>query len=231
MSTTVKFNTAPSIAISGTGIAYGTFDAASYSLSIKGKGKTGPKAKAATRMVQDTLYRTIESLKTKGITIVPGKTRSTLTIEKDYERNHTLRIFSGYTATFNLTFRSRDLNRIGEIHDALTSIVGAEVESPKFIMDPTYKEKLRQNAFEQAVIQAKQRFIDQCKLFQINPEHYEITSWSTQTDRNTYNNFKGLSNFSPLETDEDFFIPSRPNVESGESRVKIDVTVQYNKIT
>lgn len=220
------------ISIDGTGLAYGKFSAANYSLTIQGKGKTGPKAKLATRAVQEKLYRALENLQENGVVIVPGKTRSTLTVDKDYTHNSTLgRLFSGYTATFSITFRSRDLDRIAEIHDALTSIEGAEVTSPTFLMDPDHKEKLRRIAFKSAVEQAKQRFKEQCEVIGNNPDHYKITSWSSMVGRDINANFKGMNNsFSPLENEEDFFIGVRDNVESGEARVELNITIDFNRI-
>jgi uncharacterized protein YggE len=221
----------PVVSVNGTGLAYGKFCAANYSLIIQGKGKTGPKAKAATRAVQEKLFRAMENLQENGVVIVPGKTRSTLTVAKDYARNTTLgSFFAGYTATFGLTFRSRDLDRIAEIHDALTSIEGAEVTSPKFLMDPEHKEELRRTAFENAVKQAKQRFEEQCLVIGNDPKQYEITSWDSRSGRDTNSNFKGMTNnFSPLENDEDFFIAVRNNVESGEARVELHLTIDFSK--
>lgn len=231
MTTTVRFDTTPTVSVDGTGIAYGKFSAANYSLTIQGKGKTGPKAKAATRMIQDKLFRELETLQGNGITLVPGKTRSTLSVDKDYEHSSALgRFFSGYTATFSITFRSRDLDRIAEIHDVLTSIEGAEVTSPQFIMDPEHKEELRRTAFEKAVKQAKQRFKEQCAVIGDDSSRYEITSWDSCVGRDNNANFKVLSNFNPLNNDDDFFIPVSCNVESGEARLELNLTINYNRV-
>lgn len=221
----------PMVSVSGTGLAFGKFRAANYSLTIQGKGKTGPKAKAATRTVQEKLYRAMENLQENGVVIVPGKTRSTLDVAKDYARNTTLgSFFAGYTATFSLTFRSRDLDRIAEIHDALTSIEGAEVASPKFLMDPDHKEELRRTAFENAVKQAKKRFEEQCIVIGNDPEQYEITGWDSRSGRDTNSNFKGMNNnFNPLGQEDDFWLPERSNVESGEARVELNLTIEFSK--
>jgi uncharacterized protein YggE len=227
--TTVKFSTAPTISIEGTGVTYGDFDAANYSLTVKGKGRTGPKAKAAVREIQKHLFGALEMLRAEGVTFVPGKTRSTLSVDKDYNAS---RFFAGYVATFSMTFRSRDLDRLAEIHDTLTSIEGAEVASPYFVLDPEAKEDLHRSAFQRAVTQANNRFADQCKLLGFDPADYEVASWSSRTGRDTHSNFKALSNFSPTSNDEDFFIPvgdGRASVESGESKVQVHLTLNFTR--
>jgi len=230
MDTTIRLDRPPVMSVTGTGLAYGKFQAANYSLTIVGKGKTGPKAKLATRAVQEKLYKALNNLQENGVTLVNGKTRSSLSVEKDYDRGN-FRIFSGYKATFTMTFRSRDLERIAEIHDALTSIEGAEVASPSFLMNPEHKEGLRRQAFEGAVKQAKQRFGEQCAVLGFDSEQFEIVNWDSRSGRDDKSfRGKGLSNnFSPLENDEDFFIAIRDSVESGEARMELSVTLNYSK--
>lgn len=52
--------------VSASGVAEGRFDSVSFNVSVRGRGDTGPKAKAATQEVTSRLYTAVQLLKEHG---------------------------------------------------------------------------------------------------------------------------------------------------------------------
>ena len=206
------------ISISSDGTAIATFDGAEFNLEVKGAGKTGPRAKENTRAVMNKIYQAVQGLENEGASFDQDRTRSSLSVEMAYKRTSGGQVFDGYLARFKICLYTEKMDKIAVIHDALTSIEGAEVQSPTFKLNDTQKNRLQDEAFVSAVALGKSRFEIQARALGFDPDDFEIDSWNTYYNATRGRSFKNCVIGDANET---------VAVKAGKADVSITLTTEY----
>lgn len=211
------------IAVEGEGTATAPFDSATFEVSIKKTAASGPEAKEATREVSKVLQHTLKTLQIQGLPITDQDIRTRFDLHKAsrWDAKLSAHVFDGYTANYVLQLTIRDFDYIAKVHDALTSIMGAEVNSPVFEMHPDKREELRALAFDAAFSVANRRFKTQAAVIGLQADHFEVVSWSVRYSKPPVS-FKTAS----LNDDDDGTL----NLSGGMSKVSVSITVNFAKI-
>lgn len=206
------------ISISSDGTAIATFDGAEFNLEVKGTGKTGPRAKANTRVVMNRIYQTVKGLENEGAIFDQDRTKSSLAVEMAYKRTPAGQVFDGYLARFKIALYTEKMDKISTIHDALTSIEDAEVQSPTFKLNDIQKNRLQFEAFKKAVTLGKDRFEMQARALGFDPDDFEIDSWVVY-----YNATRGRSFKNCVIGDANESVA----VKAGKADVSVTLTTEY----
>ena len=124
-------------------------------LAAIGAGVTSraPSAVEAMRQNSTQMQRVIDRLKSSGVDAEDIQTSSiNLYAQYDYDREAQQQVFRGYQASNRVTVKFRDLDRVGEILDALVDAGATDLNGPTFSRedDSEAKEEARQRAFERA---------------------------------------------------------------------------------
>lgn len=169
------------IQISGKGVATATFRSVGYSVKVRKIGATGPAAKNEAKPVIDALLTVVSGFATEaGIDLTRLKTDFAVDQNLVYNRsgNHQQ---DGYVATYSLSFTGTVVEAATKLHDALTSVEGAEVASPNFVVDNSAD--VEDRAFAHAVAVVKARFNAQCMALGLDPRAFHVHSWHTREER------------------------------------------------
>ena len=88
--------------------------------------------------------------------------------------------FLGYRAVYSAEFSGTNVREAPFVHDALTSIEGVQSPTPVYHVDDGVE--VHAAAFADAVGKAKAKFAAQCKGLGVDPNFYEVTTWTIQED-------------------------------------------------
>lgn len=166
--------------VKATGYVIAQWDYATICMKVKGRGKTGPEAKSETSNPSRQVFDTLRNF---GVTDKTLKSAFSLSEQWRHSTNGEVKL-SEYEATHKITAFIDNLDKLGELHDALTSIIGIEVESPKLRLTPEHRTSLQEEAFKKAFEKAQQRWNHECKVMGLNQADYYIGSYSTTYDSN-----------------------------------------------
>lgn len=159
------------------GSAETEFVSATFTASVTTQGANGPEAKTAAQPIIEKVKHAIrEHAKAAGIDV----SRLHTTLGTDIDTHRQTGEFIGYKAVWTISFKATNVGQATAVHDALTSIVGAKVPSPVFHVNDSAE--VYSIAFTNAVTKAKARFADQCKALGIQPDDYEVRSWTPQEE-------------------------------------------------
>jgi uncharacterized protein YggE len=112
-----------------------------------------PSAVEAMRQNSAQMQRVIDRLKSSGVDAEDIQTSSiNLYAQYDYDRELQRQVFRGYQASNRVTVKFRDLDRVGEVLDALVDAGATDLNGPNFSAenDEEAKEEARKRAFERA---------------------------------------------------------------------------------
>jgi uncharacterized protein YggE len=164
-----------------TGVATAQYDTVIYTCNVRGEGKTGPKAKEAARPAIDALEATLKKLEASGVKIDVAGLRAEPQVQPAYDYDANRRqVPRGYTASYVLTFQSDSVDRVSEVHDQLTEIVGVSADTPNFKVKNLTK--LHSKALRDARSKRDARFKDECAAFGLNPDDYCMDSYLPSYD-------------------------------------------------
>lgn len=210
------------IQISSRGVATATFSSVGYAVKVRNRGKTGLAAKAETTPVIETLLGIVSKFATEaGIDMTRLKTDFSVGQNLVYDNRSGDHEQKGYLATYSLSFTGTVVEAATKLHDALTSVEGAEVASPNFIVDNSAEVENR--AFANAVDIAKARFNSQCTALGLDPRAFRISSWHTREERLTGKmmavaSMAGTQNSAPVE------------IEPGQAESVVLLTLVYSRL-
>lgn len=170
-----------SVTVSGAGTANATFTKAKFSIRVRKIGRSGPEAKQNARPVIDQIKAVIQAqAKEAGIDVTRLQTDFAVALNQRYNNATGQHESSGYTATYTCAFSATAVDKATKLHDALTSIDGAEAESPQFCIDKSAE--IEDAAFKAAMDDAKRRFAAQCRAAGLDPNGFELATWSLGSD-------------------------------------------------
>lgn len=170
--------------VNGSSLTQTPYDFATFQVRIRGQENTGPAAKEKTRVISQAVFAALDSLRKKGVPFRDKELRTTFSVNQvtAYNNQTHRNEFQGYQAVNTIVVTTDAIDRVGEIHDVLTSIVGAEVESPSLQLNPEHEQKLRDEGFAAAVDNAKSKFAMQCEVLGVKAEDYNLVRWSDGGD-------------------------------------------------
>lgn len=207
--------------VEATGTAVDSYDSATFEVKIRKVAETGPAAKEKTREVSALLHRAIAELKADGVKLDDRSIRVRFDVQKSTRWNGHEHVFEGYAAIYVLQLTLTEVNAdLAKVHDKLTSIVGAEVDSPVFDMRDEKRHALQAKAFEAAADLAKNRFKSQARILGLNPEQFDIVSWAVRYAKPPVS-FKGGA----LDEEDDEHL----QLSAGLAKVTVTLTASFAK--
>lgn len=210
--------------ISVWGGADADYDTVAFSVTIDGRGETGPTAKAALKQPIADLEAVLQELKSGGVVFDEATRTSSLSVrpERVYDKDMGASKIQGHLARYQLILESPNVEFASEIHDGLTSLKGAQVESPQFRVKDVAT--LQHAAFKDAVAKAKARFAEECAALGLSPKMYKVHSWTSDRDdsrRAGHGALRSLADDSMNERDEPIAI------NSGKARITVRLSVAF----
>lgn len=210
---------------SATGVAKGNFDQATFQLSVEGRGATGPIAK---KISQDTIaivQTALGKLKQAGVIFDTAENQSSFDVSPNYSYKNGESKPTGYIARYTLNLVTKQIDRVSEIQDVLTSIQNLTVSSPVFGMSPTNQQQLQQSAVASAYLTLTNRFKEECRVMGLNPGNFEIDSWSARySDNDDY-----PMAYAMLATKSAGQSRQAVGIESGSANIRVSLSVNYRK--
>lgn len=216
--------------VQDTGVAEADYDVVRFSVTIEGKGKTGPAAKEDARKGIDATTATIKALEADGINVDRDRLRATLSVDvhQKYDRQSGENKRDGYLAKYHVTFSSTSVDRASDIQDRLTSIPDAQVAAPDFkILDLA---GLERDALEDAKKKVDRRFADQCAVLGIRETDCSLASYDARYDNSESAGARPMRAAMALESvAHDGGGPPPIEIKAGKARVKVTLTVSYQR--
>lgn len=170
------------VTVSASGTAQTTFTSVKYSARVRTTGRSGPEAKENAKPVIQKI-REVIATQAKSAGIDTARLQSDFAVTLNQRHNHVTgqQEMNGYNATYTIAFTGTNVGQATKLHDALTSIDGAEADSPQFCVDK--KDQMLENqAFEDAVSKVRTRFASQCQALGLKVADYELVTWSLGHD-------------------------------------------------
>ena len=198
----------------GTGSARAASELANLTMSIECFERTSARARAAARGQMDQVYQAIRGLADAGIALEDDALSSRFSLDstvRDKVRH--------FRAHFQLTLRTRLVDRILDISAAIGAVEGVEVQSPTFSITGATEQRLKNRAFEKAVAAAKGRFAWQCGVIGFDPGDFEIVRWSHRVGS------RGQQFRKRLTVGDDSV-----SIDGGEATVQITVSLTYARV-
>jgi len=213
-----------------TGLARGKFDRVAFNLSIEGRGVSGPQAKnKAQEVVNKHVKSAMEKLQKAGIVFQKDRNESGFAVEQHYIYDNGEHRPSGYKATFTMHMETAQVDRVSDIQDVLTSVEGATVQNPEFILEPANRRQLQKVAVTEAFRVAKERFEEECAILRQNPIDFEINEWNARYNNDTPSLSNAAVNCS-LEVAGAANGDDALEIDSGLSNVQVTLTVGYRRV-
>ncbi len=189
------------------------FISATFTAAVITPGKSGPEAKEKARPIIDQILTSIRKNAVEG-GIDLSRLQTTFRVSVHHNRN--TGEFDGYEATYTIKFTGKNVAAAPAIHDALTSIVSVQADTPKYNLNDSAD--IHARAFQDASDKAKVKFNLQCKALGHNPADYGIRSWSIQDEEP-----RGKT----LSINVDGSAPKPVGLEPGKAQLDIKVTFIY----
>jgi len=144
--------------------------------------------------------RLLAQVRERGVSFRDKELKTHFAINKRTVYNNATREqeFRGYVAGFIATITTDDISKVGVIQDRLTSIIGAEVDSPKLHIKREKRQHIQDEALKAAFALAESRFKTQCETVSLDRDQFQLAEWSTNyedrfSDRNTGGKFASLA--------------------------------------
>lgn len=167
-----------------TGTAAAEYDVASFNLSVTESDKTAAAAKDKVKKVTDQIDAVLAGFEVKGLKITKGTLRSTVHVGLEYDWNHTTgkRKKKGYTAQYNMSFQTENVDLVNELYDALINVEseGLQVSSPAFKVKNI--DELHHIALQDAWARLRARFNSECTVLGLKSASYVIGAYNVRYD-------------------------------------------------
>ena len=142
--------------------------------------KPFPNAKAKLSKAVEGLNEALAAVKKDlGIEFIKNSVReSSQTGERwEYVGKQNKRELQGYTMTYSLSFDIDDLDLVGKVYDALTSIPKISVHQPAFNLKN--RDRLNKRALKVAWKKVEERIAMECETLGLNKDDFEVSNWET----------------------------------------------------
>lgn len=203
------------VAVNVKGSAETEFVSATFVAKVTTYGQTGPAAKDKALPTIDSIKKAVmQHAERAGIDTTRLKTSFSVDIHHDRHSGN----FSGYKASYSITFTGRNVVESLALHDALTSIDGVESPTPVFNLNDSAD--VHSRAFNDAFQRAKVKFENQCRATGTDPKEFRLTSWSIQDEEP-----RGKM----LSFREDGAGPKAVGLEPGKAVLDMRVTFCYSR--
>jgi uncharacterized protein YggE len=173
----MSYNHPDHIDVTAKGSAETEFTSATYRATVVTSGKTGPQAKEKALPIIEKIRAAVLKHGTSA-GLDTGRMKTTFGV--DVETHRQTGEFIGYRATYTAEFKGTNIREAPAVHDALTSIEGVQSGTPVYHVNDGVE--VHAKAFADAVGKAKAKFSAQCKGLGIDPEYFEVLSWTIQED-------------------------------------------------
>lgn len=80
-----------------------------------------------------------------------------------------------FQAVYSLSFQIDNLDKVNQIYNELSTLHEVTVGTPIFTLKNC--DILNKKALENAWEKVSERFLNECEILKLNPEHYEIITW------------------------------------------------------
>ena len=135
-------------------------------------------------------------------------------------------IQDGYKSVYTLSFIIDKLQKISQIYNELCDIHETVVDMPVFSLKNP--ERLNKKALKNAWQKASDIFSEECKVFGLNPESYEIDNWEVIYPKiNKFSMKKTVEN-AVVDQEEQDIIPVRRSINIDPGMAKIDVNLKIS---
>lgn len=217
------------VSISAKGRATSPYDFATFQATIRGVGSTGPEAKEQTRAVSHHLFDALKALRDRGIEFRDKELRTSFDVQQHHVYNPEKRAneFRGYCATFTATVTTDSIDKVGEIHDALTSVFGVEVSSPQLQLLPERREELKHEAFAAAVKAVRSKLYAQCEALELDSDNFKMLCWEENDHRNSFG-AAGGGKFAALAECANEAAGGPLEFHAGVATVTADITLHFS---
>lgn len=208
--------------VNASGKAVADFDTARFQATIRGEGTTGMLAKENAAGPSKILRSFYDVLEKEGLV---EKLKTSLSVQPKYEHDSKKGSkLVGYIASFTLSFHTTGLEKVSEIHDKLTSLERVEAASPTF--DVKNKEDLSRSALKKAFQKSEKRFKDECEIFGLDRNLFQINSWNARYSEDNDNVGIGRSyalsaSPAPSQQEPDF------EINPGKAEITCSLAVSY----
>lgn len=210
--------------IEGHGEDTDDFDFAVLAVSVEGKGKTGRAAKESIQPKITELFSVLGQFTTP--TEINKMISSFTTIPyTDYDNDRKPK--SGYQATFSLRFEIHALEKVNEVHDAVTDL-DVRVYSPTFMIDSVHRETMSKKAFREAFQHSLNQLRSQVRTINeiADNKHFSdiwtITGWEVlPEDRDgNFHYSKGAATLGGSESSPELII-------EGKAKITVSIRVGF----
>lgn len=213
--------------VSALGVALADYDTAIFSLSVEGRGKSGPKAKDAARPAINALNAALKALEKEGVAIDRDALTTELSVnpETEYDRQNNRQKRVGYLATYALSFKTETVDRASEIFDRLSSIEGVQADSPDFRVKDAAA--LQKAAFADAKAKIDRRFADECEALGITASDCALASYQTRYDESESAGARPMRAMAMAASAAPDSAPVE--IKAGKACIKVTVTATYDR--
>ncbi len=208
------------IVVTGQGKVTAKPDMASFMISVREYAK---EQKEAQRKASEKINRIINYLKDSGIEEKDIKT-SSFNLYPRYDWADGKRIFREYEASQSLTVKVKDLDRAGELLAAMSELGAENVGSLRFGIDEAEQEKLKAQARNIAISNAKAKAKELADSLGVELVRVVGFSESTSANRLPIMFAKARAAVSDLALDDE--MPT-PEIPTGENEIRANVSLTF----
>lgn len=192
------------------------FVSATFSVIVKQRESDGPSAKSKAAPIIEKILHTIRE-HGRIAEVDTSVIQTTLKTRTVHDRQTDAP--NGYECIYTIKFTAKAVDKATVLHDALTSIAGADADTPVFNLSNT--EDIERRAFAEAVRDARTRFESQCQALGVDPKDYIVTSWKPDDRQEHHGKTLGLA-----RDDEG----ARPiGLSPGRALYELQVTVWFSR--
>ena len=170
--------------VAAQGTAETKFNLVTFSVSLSEAAQTVPNAKVKLTKAIEGLNQSLEDVK-KALSLeyVKNSLRTSSSTQENWEYvgKQNKRELQGFTMTYSLSFDLSDLDQVGKVYDALTSIPKITVHQPAFSLKN--RDKLNKRALKDAWKKVEERFEMECATLGLLPTDFEVSNWETELQR------------------------------------------------
>lgn len=210
--------------ISAEGSIKTDFDWVGFSITITGHGDSSPDAKEDARQHVDATNAAIEILKTQdGVVVDPDSMRLSFYVAPNLHHTNSGMKHDGYIATYDISFRTKNLSKASLIMDKLTGVRKAQVNAPNFHHDDP--DSVYEQVLEKARSNAEQKFSEECRVLGLQAKNFRVISWQVHDGHRGGQHGKALA----MATMSLGGPESAPPVEleAGKAEISVSLTLNY----
>lgn len=218
--------------VASSGSATTDYDIAFFNLITHVDEATQPLAKAALKdRVAELEPKILAILEAYKVSIIKGTVASMADVKPRHEWRVDRNELIGYRGTYTYDFKTDSMDVISKIYDELGSLHNVTLGVPNFSLKNP--DALNKAALKDGWNKVCDRFADQCDIFGLDPNDYDIAHWqvdysdapAVKKAATATNTFRAVANAIPQDEVEDqtieLIIPS--------TKVTIGLSVSFKK--